>query len=167
MAVYKKMNKALFLDRDGVINIEKNYLYRVEDLEFIDGIFEVVKYYYDKGYLIIIVTNQSGIARGYFSEDDFWNLMYKITKEFEKRGVKLTHIYYCPHHPDITGECECRKPKPGMILEAIRTYNIDPQQSILIGDSKRDIEAANNAGIENTYFVKNNLKDYVRRIYGK
>ena len=151
------MNKALFLDRDGVINVDKNYLYKIEDVEFVDGMFDLVKHYYDNNYLIIIVTNQSGIARGYFSDKDFTILMNWMTKQFLKNGITLTDIFYCPHYPEISGECECRKPKAGMINEAIKKYNIDRSKSLLIGDSKRDIESAHNAGIVKTHLIKDNL----------
>ncbi len=134
--------KALFLDRDGVINIEKNYLHKIEDVKFVDGIFELCRHFQEKGYLIIVVTNQSGIARGMYSEADFLKLSEWMIEQFKNEGVTITHIYHCPHHPDFSGECECRKPKPKMLLDAQATYNIDMQHSILVGDSERDIEAA-------------------------
>ncbi|WP_297486023.1 D-glycero-beta-D-manno-heptose 1,7-bisphosphate 7-phosphatase [Sulfurimonas sp.] len=145
------MKKALFLDRDGVINIEKNYLYKESDFEFIDGIFELCKYYQDLGYLIVIVTNQSGIAREYYSQEDFLKLTSWMVTAFKKHGITISKVYFCPHHPNISGECSCRKPKPGMILEAAKEFDIDLTQSILIGDKERDIESALNAGIEKTY----------------
>ena len=145
------MNKALFLDRDGVINIEKNYLYKVDEFEFIDGVFELCKHYQDLGYLIIIVTNQSGIARGYYTEDDFSILSSWMIDEFKKHGIEIANVYHCPHHPDISGKCSCRKPEPGMILDAAKKFDIDLEQSILVGDKERDIEAALNAGIKSTY----------------
>ena len=145
------MKKALFLDRDGVINIEKNYLYKESDFEFIDGIFELCKHYQDLGYLIVIVTNQSGIAREYYSQEDFLKLTSWMVTAFKKHGITISKVYFCPHHPDISGECSCRKPKPGMILEAAKEFDIDLTQSILIGDKERDIESALNAGIEKTY----------------
>lgn len=145
------MNKALFLDRDGVINVEKDYLHKIKDFEFIDGIFRVCKYYQDQGYKIFVVTNQSGIARGYYSEEDFRLITNWMLNEFKVLGIYISHVYYCPHHPDITGECECRKPKPGMLLEASQDFNIDLNSSIIIGDKERDIEAGINAGVKTTY----------------
>lgn len=145
------MKKALFLDRDGVINIELNYLYKVEDFKFIDGIFELCRHYQNLGYLIIVVTNQSGIARGYYDEADFEKLTEWMIKEFAKEGIEIAKVYHCPHHPDISGECSCRKPQPGMILQAQKEFGIDLNSSILVGDKERDIEAAIEAGICENY----------------
>ncbi len=155
------MKKALFLDRDGVINIEKDYLYKVEDFEFIDGIFELCKYYQDLGYLIIVVTNQSGIARNFYNESDFDILIRWMINEFNKKNIMITHVYYCPHHPDITGNCECRKPEPGMFIKAKRDFDIDLSHSVMIGDNERDILAALNAGIRESYLLneKQNIKE--------
>ena len=142
---------ALFLDRDGVINIEKNYLHKVEAFEFIDGIFELCKKYQDLGYLIVVVTNQSGIARGYYSEEDFALLTRWMVDVFDREDIHITAVYHCPHHPDISGTCACRKPEPGMLLEAAKAYNIDLEHSLLVGDSERDILAAHRAGVKETY----------------
>ncbi len=149
---------ALFLDRDGVINIEKNYLHKKEDFEFIDGIFELCQVYQDKGYLIVVVTNQSGIARGYYSETDFANLSSWMIDAFLSKGIKISHVYHCPHHPDISGECECRKPHPGMLLKAGKELSIDFENSLLVGDSERDIEAAYRAGVKETYLFSEEAK---------
>jgi D-glycero-D-manno-heptose 1,7-bisphosphate phosphatase len=145
------MQKALFLDRDGVINVEKDYLYKIDDFEFVDGIVELCRYYQDNGYKIFVVTNQSGIARGYYSDDDFAKLSEWMIKEFAKYGIDITKVYYCPHHPDISGECECRKPKPKMLLDAKKEFDLDMKNSIMIGDKQRDIEAAINAGVNENY----------------
>lgn len=142
---------ALFLDRDGVVNVEKNYLHRAEDFEFIDGIFELCHKYQALGYMIIIVTNQSGIARGYYTEEDFETLTKWMLKRFEKKGVTITGVYHCPHHPDISGPCSCRKPEPGMFTEAAEEHHIDLKNSLLVGDSERDIIAAHRAGVDETY----------------
>ncbi len=140
--------KALFLDRDGTINIEKNYLFRIEDFEFREGIFHLAKEFYDRGYLIFVVTNQSGIARGLYSGDDFHRLTEWMVGQFRLKGIEIEKVYYCPHHPEINGVCTCRKPQPGMILEAIREYNLDAGECVLIGDNDRDIEAGRRAGIK-------------------
>ena len=145
------MQKALFLDIDGVINVEKDYLYKIEDFEFIDGIVELCRYYQNSGYKIFVVTNQSGIARRYYSEDDFTKLTKWMVKEFKKYDVEITKIYHCPHHPDISGECECRKPKPKMLLDAKKEFDLDMKNSIMIGDKERDIEAGISAGVGKTY----------------
>ena len=145
------MKKALFLDRDGVINVEKEYLYKQEDFEFINGIIELCHHYQDLGYLIFIVTNQSGIAREFYSEEDFSKLTQWMLKEFEKEGIHITKVYHCPHHPDISGACDCRKPKPGMLREAAEAFDVDLENSIMIGDKERDIEAGLNAGLRETY----------------
>ena len=145
------MKKALFLDRDGVINVEKEYLYKKEDFKFIEGIFELCRHYQDLGYLIFIVTNQSGIARQFYSEEDFSKLTQWMFKEFEKEGIHITKVYHCPHHPDISGACACRKPNPGMLREAAEEFGVDLKKSIMIGDKERDIEAGLNGGLRETY----------------
>jgi len=147
------MKKALFLDRDGVINKEKNYLYKIEDFEFIPGVFETTKYFQDQGYLLIIVTNQAGIARGKYTEDDFNKLTQWMLTKFEDNGVKIDKVYFCPHHPDFTGECECRKPKTGMLYQAKEEFNIDLKNSILVGDKNTDIEAGISAGIGFNFLI--------------
>ena len=146
-------NKALFIGRDGTINIEKHYVYKKEDFVFMPGIFDLLKHFTDNGYLIFIITNQSGIARGFYSEEDYNRLTSWMLNEFELKGIKITKVYHCPHHPDITGPCNCRKPKPGMILQAIKEFNINPSVSVLIGDKKSDILAGENAGIGENHFI--------------
>lgn len=141
------MRKALFLDRDGVVNIEKNYLHKIEDFELVDGIVDVCRTYQERGYVIIIVTNQSGISRGYYSEEDFALLSQWMREHFLELGVTITHIYHCPHHESIDGACECRKPEPGMFLEAKKMYDLDMEHSVMIGDNERDIEASIKAGV--------------------
>ena len=152
------MQKALFLDRDGVINVEKDYLYKIDDFEFIEGIFDLCKYYQDLGYLIIVVTNQSGIARKYYSEEDFLNLTDWMVEKFRMRDIIISKVYYCPHHPDISGSCSCRKPNPGMLLEAKKDFNLDLASSVIVGDKERDIEAGLNAGLKETYLFDTSSK---------
>ena len=151
--------KALFLDRDGVINIEKNYIYKIKDFEFIEGIFELCLYFQKLGFIIIVVTNQSGIARGMYSQEDFLTLTSWMKDKFKEQGIKISEVYFCPHHPDISGECSCRKPLPGMLIEAEETFNLDLENSLLVGDSERDIQAAKAAGIKKTYLYSQNLPD--------
>ena len=149
----ENQTKALFLDRDGTINIEKHYVFRKEDFEFIPGIINLIRRYSDAGFLIIITTNQSGIARGFYTEEDYNKLTAWMLKEFEKEDIKITKVYHCPHHPDITGDCNCRKPNPGMILSALHEFNINPSLSVLIGDKKSDILAGQNAGIRENHYI--------------
>jgi len=141
------MNKALFLDRDGVINVEKNYLFKIEQFEFIDGVFETVTFFRKHGFKIIVITNQAGIARGLYSEDDFNILTEWMEDIFNLHGCALDAVYYCPHHPAISGSCDCRKPLPGMLLEAREKFDIDMPESILIGDKKTDLLAGESAGV--------------------
>ena len=146
-------HKALFLDRDGVINVESGYIYRPEEVVFIGGIFDFCRKARVQGYLLIVVTNQSGIGRGYYSEGDLQALMRWMGERFIQENCPLAAYYYCPHHPEYgigkyQLDCDCRKPKPGMILQAAKEWDIDLTQSMLIGDHPRDIEAAKRAGIE-------------------
>lgn len=142
-------NKAIFLDRDGVLNHEiYDYICTVEDFEVLEYQIPPLKKLYDEGYMLIVITNQGGIAQKRYTVETL-NEMHRILFEkYEAQGAKFTHAYYCPHHPTVDGDCPCRKPKPGMILEAIATYNIDPKQSIMIGDKLRDVEAADAAGVK-------------------
>ena len=148
--------KALFLDRDGIINKDIGYAYQPKQIEWVEGIFELCRHFYNEGYLLIIVTNQSGIARGFYTEEQFEALVHFFETGFKREGLSLTHTYHCPHHPDITGPCDCRKPKPGMLLEAIETYHIDPKASIMIGDKASDMEAAYHAGIDKRWLLSVN-----------
>jgi len=145
------MNKALFLDRDGVINVEKDYLYKIKDFEFIDGIFDLCRYYQKLGFIIVVITNQSGIARDYYTQSDFEVLTSWMLDEFLKKNILISKVYYCPHHPEISGECSCRKPKSGMLLDAKIDLDIDLTKSIIIGDKESDIEAGLSAGLQFTY----------------
>ena len=150
------LKRAIFLDRDGVINREMKYLYKIKDFNFIDGIFEACAYLQNLGYKIIIITNQSGICRGYYSEEDYEILTEWMVLKFQSKNINILDIFHCPHGPNST--CDCRKPKPGMLLKAKDLYNINMQNSWLIGDKESDIIAANNAGISNTILVKSGHK---------
>ena len=158
------MKKAIFLDRDGTINVEKDYIYKSEDLVFEEGTIEALKTFKNLGYILIVISNQSGIARGYFTEEDlniFNNNMNEILK---KNGIEITEFYCCPHHPDGIGEykkvCECRKPNNKMIEDAIKKYNIDREKSYMIGDKTSDIGAGLKSNLK-TVLVKTGygLKD--------
>lgn len=137
------MNKAIFLDRDGTINVEKNYLYKIEDFEFLPGVIDALKKLQDAGYLLIIITNQSGIGRGYYTEDDFKKLNDWMVVTLKEKGVTISDVYYCPHLPDAKikeyrKDCECRKPKLGMYHQAIKEHDLDLSQCYAIGDKIRD-----------------------------
>jgi D-glycero-D-manno-heptose 1,7-bisphosphate phosphatase len=151
-------NKALFLDRDGVINEEKSYVHKIEDFVFIDGVFDSLRKFQRENYLIIIITNQAGIAKGYYQEKDYRLLSDWMLVEFEKENISIDDVFYCPYHPDGIGEYRKesfdRKPNPGMILKATRKHKIDLSKSILVGDKESDIEAGLNAGIQNNYLVR-------------
>ena len=138
-------NKALFLDRDGVVNKEKNYLYLPQDFEFFDGIFESLKNIQKLGYKIFIITNQSGIARGFYTIDDFHNLTKWMLNQFGKNDVHISKVSFCQHGPD--DKCECRKPKPKMVIDAAREFDVDLSRSWFVGDKLIDIECAMNAEI--------------------
>lgn len=151
--------KAAFLDRDGVINVDFGYVHRREDFDFFPGTLEACRLLHDAGYRLIIITNQAGIARGYYTEKDFTTLMTWVTTVFASAGVPLASIYFCPHHPDGSVAryrmiCRCRKPQPGMILEAIELDRIHVADSILIGDKPGDIEAGLKAGIGRCFLVE-------------
>jgi D-glycero-D-manno-heptose 1,7-bisphosphate phosphatase len=176
------MRKALFLDRDGVINVEKNYLHNIENFEFIDGVFDTCRYFQKKGYLIIIVTNQAGIAKGIYNEEDYRVLTHWMLGRFLEEGVEVSAVYHCPHHPDFTGWCDCRKPAPGMFEQAKDEFNIDMASSISVGDKESDIEAGISAGVGKNYLITtghkiennrfnvevlNNLKELIILIEGK
>ena len=145
------MQKAVFLDRDGVINIDKKYVYKIEDFEFCRGVFEALHHFQSLGYKLIIVTNQPGIGRGYYSEEEFQKLTQWMREALLHVNINIDAVYYCPHAPEEN--CACRKPKSGMLEEAIRTFNIDVKDSWMIGDKRSDIEAAYSVGIENTIFL--------------
>lgn len=150
---------AVFLDRDGVINKDNGYVSQIDDFEFIEGVIEACIKLKAKGYLLIVITNQSGIARGLFSEAQFHTLTEWMDWSMADRGVDLDGIYYCPHH-NIEGkgefkiDCECRKPKPGMLFDAIKDLNIDIDNSILVGDKVSDLQAGIAAGIKTNYLVR-------------
>ena len=149
------MNKAVFFDRDGTFNIDYVDVHKIEDWKWIKNAREAVKYCNDNGYLVIIITNQSGIARGMFVEDDVEKLHKFVQDEFKKFGAHLDGIYVCPHRPDGTVapyniDCDCRKPKPGMVLQACKDFDIDVSQSYFIGDKVSDVECGKNAGCKGT-----------------
>ena len=144
--------KTIFLDRDGVINKDINYLHKIDDFEFIDGIFDVCLYFQSLGYKIIIITNQSGISRGYYSHSDYQKITQWMLDQFKYNNISILDVFHCPHGTDST--CDCRKPKPGMFLKAKDKHNTDMEKSWMIGDKERDTIAANSAGIDNTILIR-------------
>lgn len=144
------MKRAVFLDRDGTINIEKDYLYLPKDFEFIPGAAEAINLLNQTGVMVIVVTNQSGVARGYYTEEDVENLHRHIERELKIYDAHIDAWLYCPHHPSGRGSyglpCNCRKPLPGMLQEAARRFDIDLKNSVMIGDKLADIEAGIAAG---------------------
>jgi D-glycero-D-manno-heptose 1,7-bisphosphate phosphatase len=147
------LKKAIFLDRDGTINIEKDYLYKIADFEFIDGMPSAIQRWNKLGFLVIVVTNQSGIARGYYKEKDVEILHMYINEELSKYNAHIDKFYYCPHHPTegkgkYLKNCNCRKPKTGLLERAIEENDIDISKSYLFGDKNSDLEAGKKLGIE-------------------
>ena len=156
-------NIALFLDRDGVINIDKNYIYKIEDVEFVDGILDLIIHAKNLGYLVIIITNQSGIGRGIFTEEDFKKVNLWILNDLKKNGAIIDDVYYCPTHPtEGIGEYKKidnrRKPNSGMFFEAAKDYNIDLAKSTMLGDKTTDMDAGFSSGIKNLFFLSEEIK---------
>lgn len=146
------MKRALFLDRDGVINHDPGYTCSADNFEFIEGIFELARTAVQSNYLLIVITNQAGIGRGYYTERDFLNLTDWMCARFAMEGAPITEVFFCPYHPEhgiglYRMDSFDRKPNPGMILTAAKKYNVDLANSIMVGDKASDIEAALNAGI--------------------
>lgn len=155
--------KAAFLDRDGIINVNFGYVYQIDALQWTDGIFDLLRLL-QKTHLLIIVTNQSGIAFGKYNEEDFWKLMQHMKLVLKDEGITLTDILFCPHHPnalldEYRKDCVCRKPKEGMMITAQHRWFLDMEQSLMIGDSPRDISAANAAHVGCTIWVSDEANE--------
>ena len=160
------MYPAVFFDRDGVLNSDKGYLYRAADLEWMPGAIEAVRHLNSLGFLVFVVTNQSGVARGYYSEADVAELHGWMNAEMVKSDAHIDKFYYCPHLPDgavkeYRRACQCRKPLPGLIFQAFSEWDIDRGRSFLIGDKPSDVQAAEAAGIRGFIFPGGNLHDFV------
>ncbi|TGM82285.1 HAD family hydrolase [Leptospira mtsangambouensis] len=152
--------KALFLDRDGVINEDFDYVYRTQDFQFKPEIFELCRLANANHYLVFIITNQAGIARNYYSERDFLKLTKWMLNEFKNQNCSISRVYYCPYHPEFGNErykrvSDFRKPNPGMILKAAKRFPIDLENSILVGDQITDVEAGFKAGIQKNFLLLN------------
>lgn len=160
-----------FLDRDGVLNEDIGYLHRPEGLIWIEGAKEAVLFLNGAGYTVIAVTNQSGVARGYFDTGAVEGLHSWMNEELQRAGAHIDAFYYCPHHPEAAVgqykiECSCRKPAPGMLLRAMEEWPCEPGKSFLIGDKDRDLEAARRAGIPGNLFQGGNLLAFIQGIVG-
>ena len=152
MGVFMGKNKFILFDRDGVINIEKSYLYKIEDFEYESGVIEGLEKLKKLGYRFLIITNQAGIARGYYTEEDYLKLEKFIMEDLKNKGIKIEKTYYCPHHPEGKGnyriECECRKPNTGNFLKAIEEFQIDVKKSFMVGDRITDLIPAEKLGFK-------------------
>ncbi|RMX04173.1 D-glycero-beta-D-manno-heptose 1,7-bisphosphate 7-phosphatase [Corticibacter populi] len=153
------LNKALFLDRDGVINVDTAYVHKVEDFVFCEGIFELVREAKSREYQVVVVTNQAGIGRGYYSEADFTALMEWVAQQFVQQGGGLDGVYFCPDHPEhgkgpYRRHSDARKPGPGMLLQAQRDLRLDLPHSIMVGDNLTDMQAGMAAGVGTNLLVR-------------
>ena len=161
------MNVAIFFDRDGVLNEEVGYLWQVEKFRWIDGARDAIKLCNERGLLTVVVTNQGGIAKNLYTAREVDALHAFMQKSLAEVGAHIDAFYFCPHHPEgsvapFNVECDCRKPKPGLILRACEELQIDPARSILFGDSERDLNAAKAAGLrDGIFFTGGNLRDVV------
>lgn len=158
--------KAIFFDRDGVLNEDDGYVHSMEGLRWVEGAREAVARLSKEGWLLFVVTNQSGVARGYYTEEDVRLLHEEMNEEFRRYGGEITEFFYCPHLPGAKVSrydkvCSCRKPAPGMILEAMDKYGLSRERCFLFGDGERDMEAAQRAGIRGFRFLGGNLDDFI------
>ena len=165
------MRPAVFLDRDGVINVDHGYVSRWEEFEFLPNVPETLAHLQDCGYLLIIVSNQSGIGRGFYTESDLQVLNFAISQYLiDTAGVSVTGFYHCPHHPsEAIGryrvQCDCRKPAPGMIKQAVLDHQIDLASSILVGDKESDIQAGRAAGVRRLFLVADGLRPNDQEVF--
>ncbi len=163
------MNKAFFIDRDGVVNSDEGhyYVYKIQDFSFNDDITDALAEIRSKGYKLVLITNQGGVAKGEYCVKEVEELHNYMQEKLAAKNADFDAIYYCPHHSEIS-DCDCRKPKPGMILQACLDLNIDPAISYLIGDSDRDIQAGKAAGVKTCIKVQKNtsILEVVRRLLG-
>lgn len=157
---------AVFLDRDGVLNKDLGYVFEPSRFHWLPGAIEAVRRLNERGYLVIVVTNQSGIARGMYSEEEFRDLTRWMLNELERRGARIDAVYHCPHHPtegkgEYLVDCDCRKPRCGMLERAAADFNIDVERSVLVGDAQSDLEAAEAFGIRGLRFTGGDLSEFL------
>jgi D-glycero-D-manno-heptose 1,7-bisphosphate phosphatase len=160
---------AVFLDRDGVLNLDTGFVYQPADFQWVQGAQDAVRWLNQSGFYVFVVTNQSGVARSYFTEDDVIRLHHWIEAELARTGAYIDAFRFCPHHeqavlPQYRKACNCRKPRAGMITDLLASFPVDRERSILIGDSGRDLEAAHEAGISGFKFAGGDLKEFVQEI---
>ncbi len=153
------MSKVAFLDRDGVINHDTGYTHKIDDFVFIDGCVDALKILQANGFLLIVVTNQSGIGRGYYSQQDYQRLTDWYVNELANQGVQITDVFHCPHAPDQ--HCDCRKPKPGLFEQAAQKHAINFSESIMVGDKISDMQAAQTAGVTFRYLIGQGSESYI------
>jgi D-glycero-D-manno-heptose 1,7-bisphosphate phosphatase len=161
------LRPALFLDRDGVLNVDHGYVHRWEDFDWIAGAPDAVRRFNDAGWLVIVITNQSGIGRGYYSEDEMHVLHQRMQAALMDSGARIDAFYYCPQHPDAANAAyrhpdpPDRKPNPGMLLRALAEWPVDRDRSIMVGDKPADLEAALRAGVRGLLFTGGNLDRFL------
>lgn len=158
-----KLKKAIFLDRDGVLNKEVGYLSNPNDFVFLEGSIEALKILKQKDYLLIVITNQAAVARGFLTVETLQVIHNKMVKILKENKISLDDIYYCPHHPEFTGPCDCRKPNPGMILKAKLKFNIDIRNSYMVGDTLGDIETGKNARCKTVLVLTGYGKEEIKK----
>lgn len=159
------MNKAIFLDRDGVINFECGFTFRLEDFKILPGLIDALKEFRKRGYMLIVVSNQSGIAKGLYTQANVEMLHEYLVSTLKKEGLAFDEIYYCVHHPDVS-KCICRKPDSLFIEKALARFDIDPSKSFFIGDKERDTDAAHKAGVKGIMIEANSpLSEIMNQIH--
>lgn len=161
---------AVFFDRDGVLNQDRGYVYRIQDFVWIEGAQAGIQLANQLGFYVFVITNQSGVARGYYSEHDVRKLHAWMQNQLTAFGAHIDDFRFCPHHPNATlayyqKVCECRKPQPGMICDLLRSWNVSPKHSFLIGDKSTDLQAAASAGIKAYLFNQTNLRHRLEYIF--
>lgn len=162
---------AVFFDRDGTLNVDKDYLHTIEEFEWIGDAPQAIRWANERGFLVVVVTNQSGVARGYFGEEDVKRLHRWMNDDLKRFGAHIDAFYYCPHLPNgsvasYAMECYCRKPKPGLVQRACADFGIDREASIMIGDKPRDVECAEAAGLRGILYEGGSLVTLLERELG-
>ena len=165
-------NKAVLFDRDGTLNVDVNYLYKREDFRWLPKVPEALAWLKEQGYDLYVITNQSGIARGYFQLQDMLDLHQYMNKELENYGVLIKKFYYCPHLKEgivreYAVDCDCRKPKPGLVLQCLKENNLLPENCFMVGDKSRDVECAQAAGVKGYLYTGGSMLGFVKEIVAK